>query len=206
MKILPLLLILSFVNITDIQAKEHVEEAKSHLNSSFNIILNLIKDPSFSNTERRPETLKNIEHEIKRLFDFTEFSSRAAGASWNEFTPEKQAEFTNAFADLLIYTYLSKIKNYNGEQIIYTNSRSSSSGKFVEIGTTIDLNNGQKIPVAYRMLAKNQNWFVYDVIVERISLVKNFRVQFHDILSKNSADDLIKIIKIKAKEVKDSQE
>jgi len=205
-KILPLFLILSFVAITDIQANEYTAAAKVRLDHSFNIILNLIETPGFTSTKDRPATLKKIEDEVKQLFDFKEFSSRAAGPAWKKFTQAQRDEFTSAFANLLIYTYLSKIKNYNGERIAYTRTRSSTSGEFVEIGTTIDLDNGQKIPVAYRMLAKNNSWFVYDVIVERISLVKNFRTQFHDILSNKSADELIVLIKNKAKEVKNAQE
>lgn len=205
-KIIPLFLILYFVAISNIHANENISAAKQNLDHSFNKILNLIKDPKFSDPADRSETLKNIEKEVKNLFNFKEFSARSSGKAWNNFTDKQKEEFTNAFADLLIYTYLSKIKNYNGEQIFYTDSRISSSGKLVEIGTIIELNNGRKIPVAYRMLVTNNVWLVYDVIVERISLVKNFRTQFHDILSNKNADELIALIKTKAQEVQDAQE
>ena len=123
------------------------------------------------------------------------------GPRWHTFTPEQKKAFSDAFADLLISTYVNKIDGYNGEQVLYTGEVASAKGDRVEVRSVITMKDGKKVPVAYRMLPKNGKWMVYDVLIENISLVKNYRTQFQDILNTDSPENLIARIKAKAVEV-----
>ena len=124
------------------------------------------------------------------------------GARWRSFTPQQQKQFSDAFADLLISTYVNKIDGYNGEQVVYVGELSSASGDRTEVRTVITMKDGKKVPVAYRMLPKDGGWRVYDVLIENISLVKNYRTQFQDILNSASPDQLIERVRAKAREVR----
>ena len=168
-------------------------------------ILALLNDPSFKNTETRSAIKQKIEQEIVSLFDFEEFSTRTVGPNWKKFTLEQKQSFKTAFTDLLRNTYIDTLDEYNGQKIQFTGEVSSNGGKRVEI--QMSFLSGQKdYPVAFRMLEKNDAWVVYDVLIEGISMIKNYREQFRDILAKNSADELIKRVQAKALEQKNKKQ
>ncbi len=176
--------------------------ARQTLETSTNRILNFIRNPDYVNPATRGPIRQQIEDEVLHIFDFSEFSSRTVGPRWRNFTPEQKREFSNAFADLLINTYLNRIDGYNGEQVLYTGEVSSAKGDRTEVRTVVTMKDGKKVPVAYRMLPKDGKWLVYDVLIENISLVKNYRTQFQDILNTGSPENLIARIKAKAMEVR----
>ena len=176
--------------------------ARQSLETATNRILNFIKNPDYVNPATRGPIRQQIEDEVLHIFDFSEFSSRTVGPRWRNFTAQQKREFSDAFADLLINTYLNKIDSYNGEQVLYTGEVSSAKGDRTEVRTVVTMKDGKKVPVAYRMLPKNGKWLVYDVLIENISLVKNYRTQFQDILNTDSPENLIARIKAKAMEVR----
>ena len=162
--------------------------ARQSLETATNRILNFIKNPDYVNPATRGPIRQQIEDEVLHIFDFSEFSSRTVGPRWRNFTPEQKREFSNAFADLLINTYLNRIDGYNGEQVLYTGEVSSAKGDRTEVRTVVTMKDGK--------------WLVYDVLIENISLVKNYRTQFQDILNTGSPENLIARIKAKAMEVR----
>lgn len=176
-------------------------DARPALEKVVTEIMNDIKNPAYANPATRGPIRQKIESEVRSIFDFGEFSSRTVGPRWRTFSPEERQRFSNAFADLLFNTYLNKISGYNGEQIAYTGEDVAPNGKRVEVKTVITLKNGTQTPVSYRMLPKDGSWRVYDVIIENLSLVKNYRTQFQDILNTATPDQLIQRIEAKAKEV-----
>ncbi len=176
--------------------------AQLALETSISRILSSIKNPDYVNPATRGPLRQQIEDEVLHIFDFREFSSRTVGPRWSTFSPTQQQQFSDAFAELLMNTYLSKIDGYNGEQVVYTGEVSSPKGDRTEVRTIITMKDSKKVPVAYRMLPKNGSWLVYDVLIENISLVKNYRTQFQDILNSGSPDQLIARVKAKAQEVR----
>ena len=176
--------------------------AQLALETSITRILSSIKNPDYVNPATRRPLRQQIEDEVLHIFDFKEFSSRTVGPRWSTFSPKQQQQFSDAFAELLLNTYLSKIDGYNGEQVVYTGEVSSPKGDRTEVRTVITMKDSKKVPVAYRMLPKDGTWFVYDVLIENISLVKNYRTQFQDILNSGSPDQLIAKVKAKAQEVR----
>ena len=176
--------------------------ARQALETATNRILACIKNPDYVNPATRGPLRQQIEDEVLHIFDFSEFSSRTVGPRWRSFTPQQKKQFSDAFADLLITTYVNKIDGYNGEQVVYAGEVSSAAGDRTEVRTVITMKDGKKVPVAYRMLPKDGIWRVYDVLIENISLVKNYRTQFQDILNSASPDQLIERVRATAQEAR----
>lgn len=176
-------------------------QARQTLDTAVNRILATIRNPDYVNPATRGPLRRQIEDEVYHIFDFGEFSSRTVGPRWQTFTPEQKSKFSEAFAELLLNTYLNRITGYNGETVSYTGETVSRDGNRVEVRTVITLKDGKKIPVAYRMMRKDGHWRVYDVIIENISLVKNYRTQFQDILNTASPEELIARVHARATEV-----
>lgn len=177
--------------------------AHTALDQTVNAILLCVKDPGYSNAATRPALRARIEVEVRRIFDFEEFSSRTVGMPWRTFTPAQQSEFTSAFSDLMFSTYLDKVNGYNGERVAYVGETSNPAGDRVEVRTVMTLKDGKSIPIDYRMLPKAGTWRIYDVLVEGISLIKNYRTQFQDILSKGTPEDLIARVRERARVMQD---
>ncbi len=165
--------------------------ARKALEVSISRVLDCIKNPDYVNPATRPPLRRQIEDEVYHIFDFGEFSSRTVGPRWKEFSAAQKKSFSNAFADLLLTTYLNKVDGYNGEQVAYTGEIANAARTRVEVRTEITMKDGTRVPVAYRMMAKDNSWRVYDIIVENLSLVKNYRTQFQDILTSGTPDELI---------------
>ncbi|MFV0421216.1 ABC transporter substrate-binding protein [Oleidesulfovibrio sp.] len=175
-------------------------EAKEALESSLNGIISKLGSDEFKNDETREAVRAEIEKLIRRSFDFEEFSMRTVGPRWRTFTDEQRKKFAEAFEALLRSSYTDKLESYNGENVEYAGERASKDGSRVEVATNI-IQGDKKIPVAYRMLHKGE-WVVYDVLVEGISLVKNYRTQFQELLRSETPDELIHRIHLKAEEMK----
>ena len=178
-------------------------DARSALKGTIDQVLNLIKDPAFSNQATREGQIEKIDDTIRQIFDFSEFSSRTVGRNWKNFTDTQKNEFIDAFAQLLRATYIDKIEGYNGEEVKYLGETVGTKGDKVEVNTNISLKTQDApIKVSYRMLDKGR-WVVYDVIIEGVSLVQNYRTQFNELLQKNDADALIAKVKSRAQELRE---
>lgn len=183
-------------------AQDNAGAAREALKSSVDRILDIVKQPAYTDPAQRPALMDQVENEIRHIFDFREFSARTVGMNWPSFTPDQQDRFAEAFASLLRATYLEKFDGYSGQQVLFTGELVSGKGDKVEVQTTVVIKDKQ-VPVAYRMLQNRQrNWVVYDVIIEGVSMVKNYRTQFQDLLEKGTADQLIERVRAKAEEVR----
>ena len=164
-------------------------------------IMALLSDPAFKDPATKPAIRQKVEAEVLQLFDFDEFSTRTVGPTWRKFTPEQKEAFKTAFTDLLRNTYIDTLDEYNGEKVRFTGEVSANNGKRVEVQMEF-LASKQAYPVAFRMLEKKGRWVVYDVLIEGISMIKNYRDQFRDILSKGDPQTLIERVQAKAEEQK----
>lgn len=177
------------------------QEARQALQTAITRVLDNIKNPDWVNPATRGPLLRNVEDEVYHIFDFGEFSARTVGPRWQSFNAQEKKRFSDAFANLLFNTYLNKITGYNGEQIQYSGERVQENPPRVEVRTVITMKDGKKTPVSYRMMPKDGAWRVYDVVIENMSLVKNYLTQFHDILRTATPDQLIQRVQQKAREV-----
>jgi len=131
------------------------------------------------------------------LFDYTELSKRTLANQWGKFTPEQQKEFISLFGKLLATVYMNRIMQYTNEKVTFGRETKLSEDT-VEIQTQI-VSQARTVPLNYRMISMKGEWKVYDVVIEGISLVMNYRSQFRDILSNKSPEDLLKMLREKVR-------
>src|SRR6266487_5642403 len=141
--------------------------------------------------ERRT-AVRKIANEI---FDFSEIARRSLGRYWLPLSEAQRAEFVGLFGDLLERSYISKIELYGGEKIIYSGER--VDGDLATVSTKIITKNGTEVPVAYRLFRHGDRWMIYDINIEGISLVSNYRTQFNKIIQTNGYNSLVETMKSK---------
>ncbi len=136
-----------------------------------------------------------VRQAANRLFDFEETAKRALGPHWQQRTPAEREEFVRLFSDLLEAAYVGKIDLYQGEKITYVGETMDDDQATVK--TRIVTKQGNEVPVDYRLSREKDRWRVYDVIIEGVSLVANYRTQFNKIIQTFSYDDLVKRMRAK---------
>jgi phospholipid transport system substrate-binding protein len=129
-------------------------------------------------------------------------SKRALARHWQARTPAEREEFVKLFADLLERAYVSKIENYGGEKIAYNGDTIEGDAALVK--TKIITKQGTDVPVDYRMVKRNDRWLVYDVVIEGVSLINNYRTQFNKIIQTSSYQSLVDRMKTRQNELIDS--
>jgi len=158
-------------------------------------IINVLKDPSLAGDAGKKIKIEKISEITEAVFDFTELSKRSLGRAWKQFTPEQQTEFVSLYKKLLKNTYADRIVSYNNEKIEFGNTVPLSDTA-TEVRTTIGTQTGD-VSINYRMMKEKGTWRVYDVVIEGVSLINNYRTQFRGILANHTPDQLIEILKKK---------
>lgn len=151
--------------------------------------IGILKDPALSGKDKKEERRDLLRKEIEPAFDFQEMSKRSLGANWRDRTPEERDRFIGLFRELLENSYLGKIESYRGEEIRY--GKETVDGPYAQVKTFVVTTRGQEIPVDYRLFSDGGRYRVYDVVIEGISLVNNYRSQFNSILQKSSFAELM---------------
>ncbi len=152
-------------------------------------VIATLKRPDLKPHARTGERRELLRRQIQSAFDFEEMSKRSLGPEWRGRTPEEREEFTALFTQLLENAYLGKIESYRGETIKYVNEKIDPP--YAVVHTEIVTSRAQQIPVDYRMLQKGDQWRIYDVIIEGVSLVNNYRSQFAGILQRSSFSQMM---------------
>lgn len=158
-------------------------------------VILILQDPRLKGEAKNNERRKQLREVLERRFDFTEMARRSLGPHWRRLRPEQQKEFVRHFTHLLAEAYLDKIESYNGEKVEYL--KEQENGNYAAVDTKIIDNRGQEYSINYRLHNVKGNWKVYDVIIENISLVNNYRAQFNRVLARSSYDELIERMKAK---------
>jgi phospholipid transport system substrate-binding protein len=162
-------------------------------------VLRVLEDPALKAETRTVERRAAIRTIAFEIFDFRELSQRALARHWQSRSPAERDEFMQLFADLLERSYVGKIETYSGgERIQYTGE--SADGEQATVRTRIVTKGGTEIPVDYRMHRVGDRWLVYDVAIEGVSLVANYRAQFNKIIQTSSYKGLVDKLKAKKEE------
>lgn len=159
-------------------------------------VLDVMRDGSLSGPEKSRERRDKIKALISARFDFREMSKRALARHWKERTTEDQDLFVGLFSDLLQNTYISKIEAYTDEKITFDKEVIREKGRYSVVLTSI-LSKDIIIPIDYRLIRRGDGWMVYDVLVEGVSIISNYRSQYNNILSRESYAELIQQMKEK---------
>jgi phospholipid transport system substrate-binding protein len=157
-------------------------------------VMEVLRDPTLQSASKKAERREKLRQIILPRFDFTEMAKRALGNNWNRY-PDQQREFVTAFTQLLEETYADQIEGANGEKVVYLNERTDKN--YAEVATKVISPKGDETSMIYKLHSVESDWKVYDIVVENVSVVNNYRAQFSRVLSNASMDELIKRIKEK---------
>jgi phospholipid transport system substrate-binding protein len=162
-------------------------------------VLKTLDDPALKGDARVGERRVAVRKIANEIFDFSEIAKRSMARHWQPLSEAQRTEFVGLFADLLERSYISKIETYGGEKIQYTAER--ADGDFATVSTRIVTKNGTEVPVDYRMIKRADRWLVYDVSIEGVSLVSNYRTQFNKIIQTTSYNELVSKLRNKQDEL-----
>jgi phospholipid transport system substrate-binding protein len=171
-------------------APSRAGEPTDQVRGAIDRVLEILKKKDLQAKERRAERRTLLREEISKAFDFEEMAKRSLGPAWRQRTPEERKEYVTLFKQVLENSYLGKVEAYQGEKIRYVKD-TVSDGRIAAVETFIVTGKGQEIPINYRMMKEKSEWRVYDVVIEEISLVNNYRSQFGAILQRSSFQDLL---------------
>ena len=175
--------------------------ATEAVRTTINEVIRILKDAELKKPGRAEERRRLLEQVIGDRFNYDEMARRALGAQWNKLSDKERQEFVDLFKRLLSSSYADKIEGYSGEQVHYLNERLEAD--YAEVRTKV-ASDKTEIPLDYRLLNKSGNWRVYDVVVDGVSLVNNYRSQFTKIIRESSYADLLE--KLREKSQKKSEQ
>ena len=171
------------------------------LRAKIDRVVKTIEDPELKKEHKHKERRVVVRKIAEEIFDFTETAKRSLGRHWPPRTAAERREFVDLFADLLERSYFSKIELYNGEKIVYVGD--TVDGDYATVRTKLLTTQGSEIPVDYKMGRQGDRWIVYDVVIEGVSLIANYRAQFNKIIQTSSYQELVRKMKAKQAEVSD---
>jgi phospholipid transport system substrate-binding protein len=169
------------------------------LKSAIDRVVRVLEDPNLKGDNRVADRRIAVRKIADEIFDFSEIARRALARHWQPLTDKQRVEFVSLFSDLLERSYISKIELYGGEKIQYIGER--LDGETANVATRIVTKNRTEVPIDYRLLKKGDRWLVYDVNIEGVSLVSNYRTQFNKIIQTGSFEDLIQKLRAKQGEL-----
>ena len=158
-------------------------------------VIRILSDEKMKKPDRLQERRKLLEKVVGDRFSYEEMSKRTLAAHWQKLNEKERSEFVDLFRKLLTNSYADKVEGYSGEQIQYLNER--NEGDYAEVRTKAT-SGKTEIPLDYRLLNKSGDWRVYDVVVDGVSLVNNYRGQFAKIIRTSGYDDLVKQLREKS--------
>jgi phospholipid transport system substrate-binding protein len=165
--------------------------------ANVNKVFEVLRDPKLKAAaakEIKKEKLRSI---YKGMFDEVELAKRTLARNWNKLDDAQRQEFVQLFHQVLEKAYIDRILSYTNEKVVFYKENTISKNQ-VEIQTKI-ITASKEIPITYRTILVNGTWKVYDVVIENVSLVMNYRTQFNEILAKNTPEQLLEILRKKVK-------
>jgi len=174
----------------------HAGLATDQIKATVDKALVLLRDPKLKPAAKLKERREQLKQILFSRFDFTEMAKRSLGANWRRRTPQEQEEFVRLFTDVLERAYADIIESYSDEKIVYLNERIDA--EYADVNSKIFTGKGQEYTINYKAHLVGNEWKVYDVVAENISLVNNYRSQFTRVISKDSYEELVRRLKDKS--------
>ena len=193
-----------FICLSFLSIRPHLAiagEATDQVKQTVDAVLDVLNNKELKKPENRELRTKKIREIVNKRFDFEEMAKRSLALNWSKRTPEERKEFVALFSDLLENTYIRKIERYENEKVAYLDER--ITGQYAVVRTKIIKQQEAEIPVEYRIFKEADKWEVYDIIVEGVSLVNNYRSQFSQIIRSSSYEELVK--KLRNKTLKETK-
>ncbi len=175
-------------------------EPRQVIEAQVNKLLSVLNDKALTDQAAKEKRIWEI---VNGIFDFDELSRRTMGRNWKKLNAAQQKEFPELFSKVLGNVYMDRIMAYGGEKVVFDDNVMVTDGK-AEIKSRV-LASGKEIPIDYRMIDIEGKWRVYDVVIEGVSLVSNYRSQFNSILTNKSPENLMDTLRKKAGEAEKSR-
>jgi phospholipid transport system substrate-binding protein len=170
------------------------------LKGAIDRVLRVLEDPALKAAPRAAERRRAVRQIADEIFDFEETARRAMAQHWRALSADQQREFVTLFSDLLEQAYMSKIEMYGGERIQYLGER--VEGDYATVSTRLTTTKGTEVPIDYRALRRVDRWRVYDVSIEGVSLVANYRTQFNSLMRTSSPEQLLAKLRSRVQEMR----
>ena len=153
-------------------------------------VLTILQDPQLKSEAKKKERTELMKQTNYPRFDFSEMAKRSLGAQWQKRSPEEQRKFVELFTEVLEGAYVDTIESYNGEKIVV--GKEAQDKNFAEVNTKIVTGKGEEFSIDYKLHQATADWKIYDVVVENISLVSNYRSQFNRVIAQSSYEELLR--------------
>ena len=173
----------------------HAASALQTVEIEVNELLSVLGDKSLSGATGEDKKKAAVRTISDRLFDFGTLSKFTLGRDWKKLAPDQQKEFVVLYRRLLESVYMGRLLEYKDEKVVFLKEKKLAD-KRTEVQSQI-VTDTKEIPINYRLILRDGQWKVYDLIIENVSLVKNYRSQFGSILKKKSPDELLEILREK---------
>jgi len=162
-------------------------------------VVSIVSDSNLKKPQNESKRRAALKSAISRIFDYGEMAKRSLGVHWKGRSGLEQKEFVSLFATLLENSYASKIESYENEKILY--EKEIIDGDYAEVKSRVVTAKRDEYSLDYRLLKEGSRWMVYDVVIEGVSLVSNYRSQFNKIILNQGYGVLVKKLKTKSEEI-----
>ena len=169
--------------------------ATEAMKGSIDQLVRVLEDQELKKADRATERRQQLQKIFNDRFSYEEMSKRSLGARWNSLNEAQRQQFVDLFRQLLARSYTGTIEGYSGERFQYLSEQ--NEGDYAEVRSKLVSRKGE-IPINYRLLNMSGEWRVYDIVVDGISMVSNYRAQFNKIIQTSSYEDLVEKLKNKS--------
>ncbi|AJE04795.1 MlaC/ttg2D family ABC transporter substrate-binding protein [Geobacter pickeringii] len=163
-------------------------------------VIRIVSDKELKKPQNEPKRRQGLKKAIGAVFDYGEMAQRSMARHWKERSAPEKKEFTELFETLLENSYAGKIESYNQEKVVY--GKEIVEGESAEVRSRIITTKRDEYALDYRLMKKGGKWMVYDVVIEGVSLVANYRTQFNKIITSEGYPALVKKLRAKSEEIK----
>jgi phospholipid transport system substrate-binding protein len=184
-----------FLFLVALAAPTHAGEPTEQIKLTIDKMIDILGNPALKDPAKSEERRKLLRDTASQRFDWREMARRSLAKHWQQRTDEEKREFVPLFTDLLEQAYMNRIENYSGDKVSYDGEK--VKGKYSLVKVRISTSKQTEIPVVYRLQKKGSQWLIYDVSIEGVSLVKNYRKQFDSVILSSSYQGLVEKLKEK---------
>jgi phospholipid transport system substrate-binding protein len=176
-------------------ALSRADSPTEQVRATVNKVLTIVRNPSRKSADQKEDLHAQLAEAIYPRFDFAEMAKRSLGPHWARRTAEEQTQFVKIFAGLLGRSYADNIESYSSQNVVYI--REVEDNNYAEVDTKIIADKRADVAINYKLRSVDNEWKVYDLVIENISLVNNYRSQFDRVIARSSFEDLVRIMKEK---------
>lgn len=180
--------------------KQALASVTNEVKSVVDEVVRIVSDKEMKKPQNEQKRRNALKKAISSIFDYGEMTQRSMGKHWKERSPAEKKELVQLFETLLENSYAGKIESYNQEKIVYL--KETVESEYAEVKSKVITAKRDEFSLDYRLMNKGGRWMVYDVVIEGVSLVSNYRTQFNNIIQRQGYGELVKKLRTKSEEIK----